>query len=78
MTKQSIPHRMHEQMHRLPGVPEHREAETLNQRSGAANRPLKNRPLQNHHARINQNRREPKVLVGWQNAIGRFFSRQER
>jgi hypothetical protein len=74
MTKQSIPQRMHEQMHELPGVPEHGRAGSLNQRPGLPNRPLQNRPLQNHTARSSRHHGEPKVLVGWQNAIARFFS----
>jgi len=77
MTKQSVPERMHEQMHRLPGVPEHSEAQHLNHRAGRQNRSLQNRRLRHHGARINRNHGEPMVLVGWQNAIGRFFGRGE-
>jgi hypothetical protein len=78
MTKQSTAQRAHDQMHRLPGVPEHSEAENLNQRAGLPNRPLKNRPLQDQHAGSNQSHSEPKVLVGWQNAIARFFSKGKK
>jgi hypothetical protein len=78
MTKQSVRQRAHEQMHQLPGVPEHSAAENLNHRGGLPNRPLQKRQLQNQGRRIHQNHGEPKVLVGWQNAIGRFFSRRDK
>lgn len=65
-----------EQLHKLPGMPEHCEASRLNHRGGLPNRPLKNRPLKS--PRINHGHREPKVLAGWQNAVARFFSRASK
>jgi hypothetical protein len=72
----SLPEQTHETMHRIPGVPEHTEAEHLNHRGGLPNRPYLNEPLENkplpgirrHHAN-----REPKVLVSWQQKIAKFF-----
>jgi hypothetical protein len=61
-------------MHQIPGVPEHSEAEHLNHRRGLPNRRLKNRALQDRGSRVSHDHREPKVLVGWQNAIARLFS----
>ena len=83
MTKQAVSQRMHEQMHQLPGVPEHSEAERLNHREGLPNRPAQNRSLRNRAlqgAQINHPRpmKEPRVLVGWQNAIGRLFTRRDK
>ena len=72
----TISQRMHEQMHQLPGVPGHSEANDRNRRGGLPNRPVKNRPMQNQSSRVNREHGEPKVLIGWQNAIGRFFSRK--
>lgn len=76
MDEQTLSARAHEQLHKLPGMPEHGEASRLNHRAGLPNRPFRNRPLQAAHA--NHGHREPKVLVGWQNAIGRFFFRGSR
>lgn len=76
MTRQALTGRAHEQLHKLPGMPEHSEAARLNHRGGRPNRPFRNRPLKS--PRINHPHREPVVLVGWQNAIARFFSRRDR
>jgi hypothetical protein len=73
MTRQSIAARAHEQLHKLPGMPEHSEASRLNHRGGLPNRPFQNRPLKS--PRTNHGHKEPRVLVGWQNAIARFLSR---
>lgn len=78
MTDSSGAQRLHEQMHQLPGMPEHGEAASLNSRGGLPNRPAKHRPLQGRERRGNRIHGEPKVLVGWQNAIGRFFSGMHR
>jgi hypothetical protein len=72
VTERALIGRVHEQLHKLPGMPEHSEASRLNHRGGLPNRPFQNRP------RKASRDREPKVLVGWQNAIGRFFSRGSR
>jgi hypothetical protein len=66
MTKPSVTERAHAGLHKLPGMPDHSEAEHRNHRGG---RPSRNHPRAGHV------HREPKVLVGWQNAIARFFSR---
>jgi hypothetical protein len=68
MTEQAHGGHAHEQLHKLPGMPEHSEASRLNHRGGLPNRPLK-------APRINHGHREPKVLVGLQNAIARLFAR---
>jgi hypothetical protein len=65
--------RAHEQLHKLPGMPEHSEASRLNHRGGRPNRPFRNHSPET--PRTNHGHREPQVLVGWQNAIARFFSR---
>jgi hypothetical protein len=82
MTKQSVPQRMHEQMHQLPGVPEHDEAERLNHRGGLPNRRLQDRSPQSRPlkvAQINHPRpmNRPRMLVRWQNTIGRLFTRRD-
>jgi hypothetical protein len=74
MTKRPLAERAHEQLHRLPGMPEHSEGPQLSRRGGLSNRPLRNRPLKS--PRISHAHKEPKVLAGWQNAIARFLSRQ--
>ena len=74
MTRRSLAERAHEQLHKLPGMPEHSEGTRLNHQGGLPNRPFRNRPLKS--PRINHGHREPTVLVGWQNAIARFLSRQ--
>jgi hypothetical protein len=74
--KKSLSDQAHEAMHQIPGVPEHGEAERLNNRGGLQNRPLQNRSLESkplQGARINHPHREPKILVNWQKRIARFF-----
>jgi hypothetical protein len=73
MAKQALSTRAPEQLHKLPGMPEHSEASRLNHRGGLPNRPFQNRPRK--APRAGHGHREPKVLAGWQNAIARFFSR---
>jgi hypothetical protein len=73
MTRRPLAERAHEQLHKLPGMPEHSEGTRLNRRGGLPNRPLANRPLPSK--RIRHVRNEPKVLVRWQNAIARLLSR---
>ena len=74
MAERSFAERAHEGLHKLPGMPEHGAGARLNHREGLPNRPLRNRPLP--RPRINHGRKEPKVLVGWQNAIARFFGQR--
>ena len=76
MTRQALTGRVHEQLHKLPGMPEHSGTSRPNHRGGLSNRPVWNRPLKS--PRINHGHKEPLVLVGWQNAIARFFSRRDR
>jgi hypothetical protein len=76
MTRRSLAERAHEQLHKLPGMPEHREGTHLNRRGGLPSRPLRNRPLK--RPRISHGHGEPTVLVDWQNAIARFLSRPGR
>ncbi len=75
--------RMHDALHRLPGMPAHDQAAELNSNDAAGrlhhrslpNRPLRNRPLQNpdgHHGRL------PRVAAGWQAWLGRLFGRGEQ
>jgi hypothetical protein len=76
MTRRSLAERAHEQLHKLPGMPEHGEGTRLNHQGGPPNRPPRNRPL--NRPRISHGHEEPQVLVSWQNAIARFLSRQGR
>jgi hypothetical protein len=76
VTRRPLAERGHEQLHKLPGMPEHSEGTRLNRQGGLPNRPLRNRPLKS--PRISHGHEEPKVLVGWQNAIARFLSRHGR
>jgi hypothetical protein len=76
MTRRSLAERAHEQLHKLPGMPEHSEGTRLDRHSGLPDRPLRNRPLKS--PRNSHGHKEPRVLVGWQNAIARFLSRQGR
>ena len=78
MSKQTVSERLHDQMHALPGVPEHGEAERLNHRGGRPVRPFQNRPLKGAQIDHGREHREPRVLVGWQNAIARLFSRRSK
>ena len=75
--------RLHEAMHRLPGMPAHDRAPALNSNATAQrrhgrslpNRPLTSTPLRNpgaHHGR------PPRVLVSWQTWIARRLGHQSR
>jgi hypothetical protein len=74
MTNRSFAERAHEGLHKLPGMPEHSESARLNHHEGPPSRPLRNQPRPS--PRINHRHNEPKVLVGWQNAIARFFGQR--
>lgn len=88
MSKQSLPERLHEGMHRIPGMPAHSEAARNNHRShrgGLPHQSLQNRlsrknpPINhNHNHSHDHSHKEPRVLVGWQNAIARFFARGDK
>jgi hypothetical protein len=71
MKDKSLPKQAHKAMHRIPGVPEHGQAKHLNSHRGLPNRSLKNRSLQG--VRLNHPNREPKVLIGWQQRVAKFF-----
>jgi hypothetical protein len=64
-------------MHQIPVVPEHSEAVRANHRGGLPQRSLQKRSLRKN-PRIDHGRKEPRVLVGWQNAIARFCARGKK
>jgi hypothetical protein len=69
---EQIGERVHEELHKLPGMPPHSEAARLNQNLGAGrlaahvHHPALRSPNA-HHAR------PPRVLVAWQEWIGGLF-----
>jgi hypothetical protein len=77
-TSKKVSERAHGALHRLPGMPAHDRAAELNSNRAAAarhhrqlaNRPVRNRPLQDLGRRPG---RPPRVLPGWQAWIGRLF-----
>jgi hypothetical protein len=76
-TKQPIAQRLHDDMHKLPGVPAHEDAAAHNTNEHA------NARARGHAAKLRSPRPAPKngaahhgnprVLVGWQRRIGRLF-----
>ena len=70
--------RLHDALHRLPGMPAHARAAELNAKAAARrlhHRLLRNQPLRNpdgHHGR------RPRVLAGWQAWIGGLFGQGKR
>ena len=83
-TSKNVAARLHEALHRLPGVPAHERAAELNANATAARRHagFRNRPLRNRHLRNRplqspngHHGRPPRVLVGLQERIGRAVSR---
>jgi hypothetical protein len=75
---------LHEATHRVPGVPEHREAPRGHQSPTRHGRSLQNRATTSrggsagaprHHGRTRHDV-PPRVLVRWQNRIARLFARQ--
>jgi hypothetical protein len=69
--------RLHDALHRLPGMPAHERAAELNSNAGArqhAQLRLQNRPLRSpnsHHERA------PRVLPRWQAWIGSRFGQRQ-
>jgi hypothetical protein len=80
--------RVHDMLHRLPGMPAHEQAAELNSNAGAGrlqHRPLQHRPLRHRPLRHRPLRspdghhgRAPRVLPGWQARIGRLFGQEQR
>jgi hypothetical protein len=75
MSRQVVEH-LHEAMHRLPGMPDHAEAERLHARAAHTNRHSTHsrRHLATENPTV-RHQRQPRVLVGWQKAIGALFDR---
>jgi hypothetical protein len=79
-----ISERLHEHLHKVPGMPRHAEAGRLNQNLHArrlhAHNHGEHRPVRaGHHPslpnRDGHHARPPRVLVAWQNWIGSLFAR---
>jgi hypothetical protein len=70
--------RLHDALHRLPGMPAHARAAELNANAAARRlhrRLLRNRPLRNpdgHHGRL------PRVLAGWRAWIDGLFGQGQQ
>jgi hypothetical protein len=75
MTKPTVTQRLHERMHQLPWVPEHDSSAMLNHRGGKRNPARHNPAFRDQGAPTNEHHRQPQVLIGWQDAIGRLFAR---
>jgi len=75
-----ITERLHEQMHKLPGMPPHAEADRLNQNLHAHNHDEHRPALAGRHPSLpnpnGHHARPPRVLVAWQNWIGSLFARR--
>jgi hypothetical protein len=74
-----ISERLHEHLHKLPGMPSHSEADRLNQNRHAHTHHGGHRPaLTGHHPSLpnpnGHHARPPRVLVAWQNWIGGLFA----
>ena len=78
-----ISERLHEHLHKLPGMPPHSEADRLNQnrharRPNAHNHSGHRPALTGHHPSLpnpnGHHARPPRVLVAWQNWIGGLFA----
>lgn len=74
-----ISERLHEHLHKLPGMPPHSEAARLNQNRHAHNHHGRHRPaLTGHRPSLlnpdGHHARPPRVLVAWQNWIGGLFA----
>lgn len=69
--------RLHEQMHKLPGMPPHSDAARLNHSRATKNHGRHPAPAGHHPALRSPNPRHvrpPRVLVAWQEWIGGLFS----
>ncbi|MFC4244962.1 hypothetical protein ACFOYW_16440 [Gryllotalpicola reticulitermitis] len=71
---------LHTTTHLVPGVPRHQDRPHGHQGAALQGRPVQNRRLHNLGTSLNQKARvrhhkPPRVMVEWQNWIGRLFSR---
>lgn len=71
VNKKTLSEQAREAMHHIPYMPEHSEAEHLNNRSRLQNHRLQNNGRQS--IKINHPACKPKVLVGWQGKAAKFF-----
>jgi hypothetical protein len=73
-----ITERLHEHLHKMPGMPPHSEADGLNQNLHAHNHGGHHPGLAGHHPSLpnpgGHHARPPRVLVAWQNWIGGLFA----
>ncbi|BDV29586.1 hypothetical protein [Microbacterium terricola] len=74
MTEPTIADRLHDGMHRLPGMPDHSEAAERNDGQGHPNRSFQSRTRRAAHTHRGHEHGQPRVLVRWQTAIARLFS----
>jgi hypothetical protein len=82
-TSEAVGSRLHEALHRLPGMPAHARAPELNANAAARRRhhrslpnpPLRNAPLRSPGA---HHEHPPRVLVRWQAWIGRHLGQGQR
>ena len=75
--------RLHDALHRLPGMPAHAQAAELNANAAARrlhHRPLRNRALRNTPLRSpsGHHGRPPRLLAGWQAWLGRRLGQGQR
>lgn len=82
-TSKAVGARLHDALHRLPGMPAHARAAELNANARARrlhHRPLRNRPLRNTALRnpAGHHGRPPRLLAGWQAWLGRCAGRGQR
>jgi hypothetical protein len=75
--------RLHDALHRLPGMPAHVQAGELNANAAARrlhHRPIRNRALRNTPLRSpdGHHGRPPRLLAGWQAWIGRRLGQGQR
>jgi hypothetical protein len=69
--------RLHEQLHRLPGMPPHADAARLNQNQAARRQPRRPARTGHHPSRPTpgaHHARPPRVLARWQEWIGGLFT----
>jgi hypothetical protein len=80
-TSESVGARLHDALHRLPGMPPHAQAAELNANAAARrlhHRPLRNRALRNTPLRSpdGHHGRPPRLLAEWQARLGRRFGQR--